>query len=177
MEAFHVFIGGKDSYTPLHHASTPNMFVQIHGHKHWRLIPNYYMPIIDPAPARNFYRSAPLRDGIDFNPFTQNFEDYPLYQYIDYYKVELEPGDIFYNPPFMWHAVQNPTDSIGLGYRTFTPFSSLARSPLYGFLELCATNPPFWKSYKMYSDINLLHLIESGKIKDLKNSEITSTVE
>ena len=178
-EAFHVFIGGQGSFTPLHNASTPNLFVQAWGEKEWRLYPNYYAPVIDPAPARNFYRSAPVRNGVDFNPFTRNFEDYPLYEYIDSYKVHLKPGDVFFNPSYMWHAVQNPTDSIGFGYRTFTPFYAWKLSPLYMFLELFTFRPPIWVSYRKYSDVNLLHMIETGEIKKLekdRGSKITSSV-
>lgn len=175
-EAFHVFIGGKGSYTPIHNAATPNMFVQVHGEKEWRLIPNYYAPVIDPSPARNMYRSAPIRNGKDFNPFENNYDDFPLYRYIDTYKVHLKPGDVFFNSPYMWHAVKNPTDSIGIGYRTFTPWYSMRQAPLYAFLEMFAFNPPFWVSYKNYADVNLIQMIETGKIKEIgkrKSSVIT----
>lgn len=176
-DAFHIFIGGKGGFTPLHNANTPNVFVQAHGEKEWVLIPNYYAMVVDPPPARNMYRSAPIIKGKDFRAFDLNYDEFPLYQYIDSYHVHLKEGDIFYNPPFMWHTVLNPTDSIGLGYRTFTPFHSFSMAPLYAFLELFATNPPIWKTYKIYDDINLLHLKETGLIKDLeaKRGERVST--
>ena len=125
------------------------MFVQTYGEKDWILYPNYYAPVIDQAPARNMYRSAPILKGKDFRAFEMNYDDYPLYKYIDSYKVHLNQGDIFFNPPFMWHSVLNPTDSIGLGYRTFTPFYSIRLAPLYSFLELFARNPPIWKTYRI----------------------------
>lgn len=167
-DAFHVFIGGKNGFTPLHNANTPNVFVQAHGEKEWVLYPNYYAPIIDPPPARNMYRSAPIKKGKDFRAFDENYNDHPLYQYIDSYRVHLKAGDIFFNPPFMWHTVKNPTDSIGIGYRTFTPFYSIRTAPLYSFLELFATNPPIWKTYRIYNDVNLLHLKETGLIKQVE---------
>ena len=43
--------------------------------------------------------------------------------------------------------------------------------PLYYFLELFAFNPPIWKSWKNYDDVNLLHLIETGKINELKKKK------
>lgn len=179
-DAFHVFISGKGGFTPIHNANTPNMFVQVYGEKKWKLIPHYYAAVIDPAPARNMYRSAPIRNGKDFNAFDLNYEDYPLYKYVDMYEVHLKPGDVFFNPPYMWHTVQNPTDSIGVGYRTFTPFYSYFTSPLYAFLELFATKPPIWKTYRMYSDVNLIHLKETGKDKEIMKkkgvSELKTTV-
>lgn len=167
-EAFHVFISGKNGFTPIHNASTPNLFVQVYGQKDWVLYPKEYTCVIDPAPARNMYRSAPIRDGKDFNPFTKNYEDYELYKFLDGYRVHLEPGDVFYNPPYMWHSVQNPTDSIGVGYRYFAPIKAYFTAPLYYFLELLAFNPPFWVSYRNYDDINLIHLAETGNLKELK---------
>lgn len=166
-EAFHVFISGKGGFTPIHNASTPNLFIQAHGEKKWILHPHEYSCVIDPAPARNMYRSAPVRDGVDFNPFERNVKDYPLYKYLDYYTVHLKTGDVFYNPPYMWHSVLNPTDSIGVGYRYFAPAKSYRTAPLYFTLELFAFKPPIWKSWRNYSDVNLIHLAETGKLAEI----------
>ncbi|MBL4605167.1 MAG: cupin-like domain-containing protein [Flavobacteriaceae bacterium] len=167
-EAFHVFLSPPGGFTPIHNASSHNIFFQSHGEKRWFLYPVDYTCVIDPAPARNFYRSAPIRNGVDFNPFKNNFDDYKLYKYIDRYEVHLTAGDVFYNPPYTWHCVQNPTESIGVGYRYFTPLKTFARTPLYFFLELFAFHPPFWKTWNNYSDVNLLHLAETGKLKEIK---------
>ena len=167
-EAFHVFISGKGGFTPIHNASSQNLFVHVYGEKKWVLHPHEYTCVIDPAPARNMYRSAPIRNSKDFNPFSKNFEDYPLFKYVDYYTVHLKAGDVFYNPPYMWHSIENPTDSIGVGYRYFTPLKSYATSPLYFFLEMMAFNPPAWKTWRNYADINLVHLAETGKLKEIE---------
>lgn len=76
------------------------------------MYPKDYFCVIDPAPARNMYRSAPLRNGIDFNSFEKNYKDYPLYQWIDSYTVHLKPGDVFYNPPLC--GIQFKTQLIAL---------------------------------------------------------------
>lgn len=175
-EAFHVFISSKGGFTPIHNASSQNIFTQVYGEKKWILHPVDYTCVIDPAPARNMYRSAPVRNGKDFNPFIQNFEDYPLYRNVDSYEVHLYPGDVFYNPPYMWHSVYNPSTSIGVGYRYFTPLSSYAASPLYFFLEMLAFNPPVWKTWRNYSDVNLIHLAETGKLKEILRSKGQSTM-
>ena len=67
----------------------------------------------------------------------------------------------------MWHSIENPTDSIGVGYRYFSPLQTFFNYPLYYFLELFAFNPPFWKSWRNYDDINLMHLTETGLLKEL----------
>lgn len=168
-EAFQVFIGGDKSVTPLHNANQCNLFVQTHGEKKWSLIPNYYTPIIDPDPIRNAYRGAPYKsDEGSFNPFDPNYETpYTLYKYIDRYTAHLKPGDVLWNPPFYWHAVQNAGNSIGVGYRWLPPLYAWRISPLYMFLDLCATNPPIRKTYKLYrKDINLIHLAEYGRLDE-----------
>ncbi|HAE30420.1 MAG TPA: hypothetical protein DCF89_04825 [Flavobacteriales bacterium] len=166
-EAFQVFISGKNGYTALHNASTQNIFTQIYGEKKWMLYPVEYTFIVDPDPARNVYRSSPIRNGHVFNPFEKKYEGHSLYKYMDGYSVHLKAGDVFYNPPYMWHCVQNPTESIGVGYRYFTPWTAFKKSPLYMFLEFFAFRPPVWKSWKNYNDINIIHLAESGQLKKI----------
>lgn len=166
-EAFQVFIGGEGTVTPLHNANQCNLFVQTHGEKKWMLYPNESVSVIDPSPIRNVYRSAPYKtESGPFDPFNPDYETpYTLFKYLDSYEVHLKPGDVFWNPPFYWHAVKNIGESIGVGYRWFSPFYMFKTSPLYSFLDLCVTNPPFWKAYQLYrKDINLIHLAEHGKL-------------
>jgi len=170
-DAFQVFIGGKDSYTPLHNANQSNLFVQAYGEKKWVLYSHYYSAILDPSPVRNVYRSAPDKNGKGpFNPFEPDFSaPYELFKYLDGYSVHLKPGDILWNPPFYWHAVKNTTDSIGVGYRWLSPFYSFKVSFLYMMLDCFATKPPIWKAYSLYrKDINELHLEETKKLEEAK---------
>jgi hypothetical protein len=171
VESFQVFMGGKDSYTSLHNANQPNLFVQAHGEKEWIIYPHYYSCVVDPFPIQNLYRSAPGKvEAGPFNPFEPNFEKpYHLFQYIDGYHVHLKPGDVFWNPPFYWHAVKNATDSIGVGYRWLAPFYSHKISPLYMTLDWFATNPPLWTTLSLYKkDINQLHLAEKNRLAEAK---------
>jgi hypothetical protein len=145
------------------------LIVQTYGEKKWMLYPNYYSSVIDPSPIRNVYRGAPYKlESGPFDPFNPSFETpYTLFKYIDGYSVHLKPGDILWNPPYWWHAVQNIGDSIGVGYRWLAPWQAIKMSPLYFFLDLCATNPPIWKTYKLYQkDINLIHLAEYDKLDE-----------
>ncbi|MBL4705708.1 MAG: cupin-like domain-containing protein [Flavobacteriales bacterium] len=179
-EAFQVFISGKNGYTTLHNAGTPNIFTQVTGEKKWMLYPVEYTCIVDPDPARNVYRSAPMRNQTVFNPFENSLEYHQLYQYMDGYSVHLKAGDVFYNPPYMWHCVQNPTESIGVGYRYFAPWTAFKAAPLYMLLELFSFRPPIWKTWKNYDDINIIHLAETGQLKRIAKEKgtkkITSTV-
>jgi hypothetical protein len=170
-EGFQVFIGGQGSYTALHNAHQPNLFVQAHGQKDWILYSSYYSPIVDPSPVRNFYRPAPVKrtDG-SVNAFKKDFTaPYELFKYIDGYSVSLKEGDILWNPPFYWHTVLNATDSIGVGYRWFSPFYSFRIAPLYMFLDFFAVRPPLWKAYGLFQkDINELHLEEVKKLEEAR---------
>ncbi|MBC7863593.1 MAG: cupin-like domain-containing protein [Bacteroidia bacterium] len=173
-DAFQVFIGGQGTYSALHCANPPNLFVQVHGQKDWVLYSKYYTAVIDPDPVENIYRRAPGKHASGpFNPFEPNYDPpYDLWKYIDGYSVSLMPGDILWNPPFYWHAVRNASDSIGVGYRWYAPLYSYMQSPLYMSLDCCATNPPIWKAHKLYkNDINELHLAEIQKLEEAKRKK------
>jgi hypothetical protein len=170
-DAFQVFMGGKGTKSDIHNANTPNLFVQVHGEKEWVLYSQYYSAVIDPSPIGNIYRVAPAKKSNGpFNPFEPDYgSPYELFKYIDGYSVTLKPGDVLWNPPFYWHAVQNKTDSIGVGYRWVSPFYSFKISPLYMFLDFFAKNPPIWKAWGLYKkDINELHLAEMKKLDEAK---------
>lgn len=171
-ENFQVFIGGEGTHTPLHNAFSANLFTQAYGEKEWVLYPSYYTPVIDPFPAENIYRNVSYAKGYPFDPFNPDFDDFPLFRYIEGYRVHLKQGDILYNPPYYWHAVRNLTDSIGVGYRWFPPLHCLNISPLYFFLDMCATNPSIWNSMKLAkTDINLIQLAQTGRLKDFIEAE------
>ncbi len=171
-EAFQVFIGGDKTLTNLHNANQCNLFTQVVGEKKWRLYHSFHTAIVDPLPVENVYRSAPLRKNNEpFNPFEADFEaPFALYEYIDSYEVHLKPGDVLWNPPFYWHAVQNIGESIGVGYRWLPPLYCYNISPFYSFLDTIAKNPPIWKAYKLYQqDINLIHMAQFGQLEKYKN--------
>lgn len=164
-EFFQVFIGGKGTSTPMHNSTGGNLFTQVYGEKKFMLYPPNKTMIVDPEPGKNLHRSAPYKkaDG-PFDPFHPNYETpYTLFKYIDSYEAHLKPGDILFNPPHYWHAVSNLTDSIGVGYRWWSPLNSMKVSFLYSVLDMCVLNPPFWKLKNMFgTDYNILHLMETG---------------
>jgi hypothetical protein len=167
-EAFQVFIGAKNSATGLHNANTCNVFVQVYGQKKWILYPPYYTMVLDPDPV-HAYRHAPVRtEKGPFDPFNPNYnKPYELFKYIDTLEATLNPGDVLWLPPFYWHCVQNPTDSIGVSYRWMPPLYGFVVSPLYMLLDFLSTKPPLWKGYKMAKkDANLIYLAETGQLDE-----------
>ncbi len=164
-EAFQVFIGGEGTGTPLHNSICPNLFVQVFGKKTWRIFSPHYTTIVDPKPACNLHRDAPTRNNKVFDPFNPDYETFPLYKYIDMYEADLEPGDVLWNPPYYWHAVQNPTDCIGVGYRWVPLWFSFKASPNYFLLDLITKQPNFIATINYFKkDTNLIHLAETNHI-------------
>jgi len=166
-EKFQMFIGGEKSGTPMHNAMASNLFIQVFGSKDWILYPPEVSMIVDPSPGKNFHRSAPFKseDG-PFDPFKSEFDPpYHLYENVDAFRVLLEPGDILYNPPHYWHAIQNPTDSIGIGYRWLSTSQSFKTAPFYTILDILAA--PFNKHiYKDWNkDYFQMLLMERGLYK------------
>ncbi|MGB0432160.1 MAG: cupin-like domain-containing protein [Bacteroidia bacterium] len=161
------FIGPKDSVTALHNSHAQNLFVQVYGEKEWYLYPNYFSPLIDPpSTTGGTYRVSPRRgaEAKPFNPFNPDFKTYPLYKYIDGYHVKLKPGDIFYNPPYMWHTVRNLTDNIGVGYRWLNAFSAFSTAPTYYSLDLMAYRPSYFKAYKWHLEDGNKEFIYAQKL-------------
>ena len=150
-ESFQAFLGATDTRTELHNAHISNFFIQVNGIKEWILYPNYFVPFIDPPSTMNgIYRTTPIRSGgKPFNPFNPDDKGYPYFKYLDGYKVILEPGDVFYNPPFMWHAVKNISDTIGLGFRWINMRDAFFSSPTYYLLDVLSYRPNYIKALKM----------------------------
>ncbi|PCI96753.1 MAG: hypothetical protein COB15_09195 [Flavobacteriales bacterium] len=163
-KAYQVFFGGKGSITNFHTANASNFFTQIMGEKEWYLYPVYYSPIIDPSPTDGMSRGAPIRtkEG-PFNPFEPNFNNpYHIYKYIDIYHMVLKPGDIFFNPPYYWHAIKNNSESIGMGFRWIAPKSIFKVSKLYFMLDFFSK---IWiKAFQAYRDINEMHAKDAKKL-------------
>src|SRR5262249_52827044 len=131
-ESFEVFIAPAGSITPLHCAFPGNLFVQAWGRKKWCFIPFDYTPLINPMPMKMFYRTARDENGKMFNPFVAGHDAaYPLFEHIERYETTLEPGDVLFNPSMYWHAVQNPTHSIGIGYRWVSPVACAQAAPAH----------------------------------------------
>lgn len=168
LEAFQVFVGPKGGRAELHNANQCNLFTQVYGVKRWSLIPNYYAPVIDPPPIQTAYRSASQPGVGVFDPFNPVYDGpFEAYRYIDRFEAELQPGDVMWVPPLFWHAVQNETDSIGVGYRWLAPFYSFKKSPLYSLLDACVRKPNILDVYKLYAeDATLLLLAESGDLDE-----------
>lgn len=133
---YQLFIGKEGSHTDLHSTIVNNYFIQVAGKKRWRLYHPDWNPVIDIAITREpcFHSRIEISDGLEDT----------LLKYADYQEFELEAGDIFYNPPFQWHRVENIGHSIGLAFKWTSALSFTRQNITQAVLTTCSTNPYVW---------------------------------
>lgn len=100
-----LFLGSQEVWTSLHNAAGGNIFVQLHGRKHWTLIDPCYTQALFPVPARPFQYCVSGMHG--FEARRRAGEDPGVLARVPRFEVVLEPGDVLYNTPWFWHEVRN----------------------------------------------------------------------
>jgi len=155
---YQMFIGPQGSHTPVHAAMPCNVFIQVHGRKRWLLFEPNEFPLLNPNPSGLSYYTS------DVDPASVDRERYPLFSFANAWEVILEPGDVFWNPPYMWHCVTNETPSIGIGYRFNNPWLALKSSATLLGLRAAARNPNIFQSaYYALKKTNLIVSIERSR--------------
>jgi len=103
-----MYVGGPLTSTSFHCAPVMNLYLQAYGRKRWVLVSPRFTPFMYPALSKglNWQSRVDFRDP--------DYEEAPLYRYVDRYETVLEPGDVLWNPPWVWHGVQNLTESIAV---------------------------------------------------------------
>jgi hypothetical protein len=167
----HLFIGKGQSKTEMHCAITNNLFVNVYGKKRWLIYPPTYNPAFNSPVNR-----APGIFGSAVDPLNPDSKDFPMFEYIDRYEVELEPGDILYNPPFYWHHVTNLTDTVSIGLRWYDFKYATIASIMQHFLSFIATNPSMLFAIKNAVEYGETHGEKKKKfsLKDFDPEVLTS---
>jgi hypothetical protein len=145
----YAFIGGEGTRTRLHCDYPPNLFVQVSGRKHWVLFDPAYRAAIDPLLERSslsFTTNLEVREPMAAPDC--------ISRHCDRYETILEPGDVLFNPAYMWHDVVNLTDTIAVSVRWLTPAIIRRAAWVPQLLNLFATNPPLWRAGLTKRDIN-----------------------
>ena len=110
-----LFVANRRTGTPAHAGYNYNLFYQLDGTKRWTSV--------DPA-FSCFYYPYIMPTHIDSATDWHTEEDRercPLFRYCPTYELELEPGDLLFNPWYWLHTVKNTSDrSVGASMR-FTP--------------------------------------------------------
>lgn len=122
------FLGPGAIKTRLHCALGHNFFTQIHGVKVWRIYPKRYTQFFLPSLCRTphyisheEYEFPHLKDATKDN--------------LSHWKVELNSGDILFNPSFLWHTVETPVDSIAVK-SSWASLSSFTYNPVQSLMTL-----------------------------------------
>lgn len=96
---------GLRAQTPMHNGHNGNFYFNIQGRKRWRLIdPDFSHLLYAWLRPIDGTSAADTIDGIWKSRF-------PLLNFVPYYEVTLEPGDILWNPYYWWHAVDALSDN------------------------------------------------------------------
>jgi hypothetical protein len=119
-----MYVGGPMTSTSFHCAPVMNLYLQAYGRKRWVLISPRFTPFMYPALSKglNWQSRVDFRDP--------NYEEAPLYRYVDRYETILEPGDVLWNPPWVWHGVQNLTESIAISMWWANVARTFANNPV-----------------------------------------------
>lgn len=139
--SYQSFIGAKNRKTPIHDGMTSFFFILPCGQKKWTLFPTAYKPLLSPEVTTFGHNFT------DVNINNPDLIKYPGMDLIDRYESVLNEGDILYCPAWMWHEVENFTDTWGVSYRF--PYISQAwkESLALTFKRFLLTEPPFWKVF------------------------------
>lgn len=153
---FQLFIGGTGSFTPLHNAITPFFFTNVCGIKRWALIPCRYLPIINPSTDGFGYNHSDARvDG-------DNDDRYLGFESIDRMEAVLGPGDILFNPPWMWHSVENDSPTIGVRCGFIDPRGMATASMTLTLTRIFAARNP-----SMFEALRFALAKQNVKLKDV----------
>lgn len=136
---FQVFLGGANTTTETHCAIGNNIFVQAHGEKIWRFVAPEFSAALQPVPTgRPYFASrATLHD-----------ESLHTHPNAPVHAVHLHAGDILLVPPFWWHQVDNPTESIGVAARWHHLAHAVSQSGYMSLMTLTARNPNIVRANK-----------------------------
>ena len=131
-----MYVGGPGTSTSLHCAGVSNLYVQVYGRKKWVLVPAPFTPFMYLAHSNglNWQSRVDFRDP-DYNAC-------PLYRYVDRYVTVLEPGDVLWNPPFVWHGVANLTESIAVSLWWINVIRAFHNNFMLSALTLCGRPNP-----------------------------------
>ena len=136
-----IFVNGKGKGLRWHNANHFNMVMEYHGKKIWQLLDGKYSLFTAPGMAMD-----PYATGFTANSPKSMFDKLPTFE------VELNPGDVLFNPVWSWHTVRNEADPntnlVAMGSCRFSEWDkALTTAPA---LELGRSwGHPMWVSSKL----------------------------
>jgi hypothetical protein len=106
----------------IHCARHANFFIQVVGTKHWTLVDPRHSLFLHPSPRYAL-------------PACASTPPYSIDE-LPHYSFTIGPGDVLYNPPWMWHAVHNgPGWTIGCATREVRFWATLRNNPMLTLMQ------------------------------------------
>lgn len=106
----------------LHCARHANFFIQVVGEKHWTLVDPRHTLFVHPT-LRYEQPACAATPPFDLDALPRM-------------QTTLHPGDVLYNPPWMWHQVWNsPGWTIGCATRELRFWATLRNNPMLTVLQ------------------------------------------
>jgi hypothetical protein len=164
------FLGGRATGAVFHCANELNCFINIYGRKKWNFVhPKYAVAMSSTIMNKGFFVGSFVKHRSS-KRFIE--EHTPLYNRIPRLSIVLEPGDVLFNPPWWWHAVDNQTEStIAVATRWKLEKEYIRQNPCYdlvesmrvermgnrnnlvGETELVVSDEKFRKNYMTYAEM------------------------
>lgn len=104
-----LWVGPAGTLTSLHHDLSNILFAQVHGRKHFKLIPSFELHCL--------YNHHGVWSEVDAT--RPDFERFPAYRDVDLVEAVLEPGELLFIPVGWWHWVHALDVSVSVSFQTF----------------------------------------------------------
>ncbi len=128
------YVGAADRTTPLHCETTATFFVLAEGRKRWTFFSPASSAIVNPEPEGRGYNFSRVKTR------APDPERYPGFAQLTRLTCHMEKGDVLFVPAWMWHEVENLTESWGVSYR-FTHLRGFLKFPAFVFVRLFLARP------------------------------------
>jgi hypothetical protein len=159
---YYMFVGGPGQRTLLHNDQPCNLYVQVAGEKKWTLFLPQESSLLYPESNNTAY----VKSRVTLQ--SPDTEAHPLFRHAQRLEARLRPGDVLYVPPFVWHEVENLSETIAVGYRYSSLSAALRSSVAFTLLRALSTNPPVWKTMGYGKiDTNLIWAHTGGFIREV----------
>lgn len=132
-----LFLARKGYFNGYHSEMVNSLTLQVRGVKRWIVIDPRDSLFLDPVVSRMLHFPCSLEIK---TATLKKLPRKPIRGYI----VDLYPGDVFYMPPFFWHAVEYLEDAISIGY-FWSELKTVFWHPFLSFLILTSRNPSILK--------------------------------
>jgi hypothetical protein len=137
---YQTFIGAAGRITPIHTDTTAFFYVMANGEKKWTLFSASSSAMINPRPSSRVYNFS------DLEIRKPDLAKFPGFDLVSRYECTLRKGDVLFVPTWMWHEVENLSESWGVAYR-FASIRGFLRYPALAFVRLFLTQPSFFKIF------------------------------